>query len=423
MIASLNIRYMYLERLATPRLMRLLEQFPAVVVAGARQVGKSTFIEHVMADKAEFVVFDPVIDVENARQDPELFLDNHRTPLVLDEIQYAPEVVPALKRRIDQNRTPGQYLLTGSQQWEVFKALAESLAGRVVFLDLEGFCLAEIEKRIEGATWVERWLDDPDSFLASRSPRLPAEKTLYERLWQGALPETESLARDVLPDFHAAYQRTYIERDARQLGNVSDWQQFGRFFRLAAALTAQEVNQSQFGRDIGVTPQTARRWLDVLVATFQWHEVPAFFRNTVKRISRRPKGYLADTGLACAAMRISSPQALADHPALGAIFETAIVGEIRRLISVLSPKPALHHWRSHGGAEVDLILERDGVIYPIEVKIKSRPTRGDARGIAALRATHPELRISRGLVVSASAEMTPLTRDDHAIPWDLAPAL
>jgi len=412
---------MYCDRLATSRLNRLLEQFPAVVIAGARQVGKSTLAEHVLGDRAEIVVFDPVTDIENARRDPELFLDNHRTPLVLDEIQYAPEVVPALKRRIDRNRTPGQYLLTGPQQWEVFKSLAESLAGRVAFLDLEAFCLAESARRIEGRSWVERWLDDPDEFVASRPKRLPAGRALYERLFRGSLPETEFLAEDVIPDFHAAYQRTYIERDARQLGDVTDWQQFGRFFRLAAALTAQEVNQSQFGRDIGVTPQTARRWLDVLTATFQWHEVPAFWRNTVKRISKRPKGYLADSGLACAALRISSPRALADHPALGAIFETAVVGEIRKLISVLSPRPALHHWRSHGGAEVDLLLERDGVLHPLEIKVKSRPTRGDARGIAALRATFPDLRVSRGLVVCAGPEATALTRLDHAIPWDLAP--
>lgn len=410
---------MYYGRLATERLRALLKHFPAVVVAGARQVGKTTFVQHVL-EGADTVVFDPVVDVENARAEPELFLDQHSTPLFLDEIQYAPELVPALKRRIDKNRAPGQYVLSGSQQWEVMRTLAESLAGRVVFLELEGFCLAEIAQQTRGASWLEHWLTDADAYLASRPQRLPEQRPLYERLWRGFMPEAELLGAEVLADFHAAYQRTYIERDARLLGRVDDWQEFGRFFRLAAALTAQEVNYTQLGRDIGLSPQTARRWLQILTATFQWHEVPAWSGNTLKRVSAKPKGYIADTGIAAAAMRISSPRALADHPTLGALFETAVVGEIRRLSSVLASKPVLHHWRSHGGAEVDLLLERDGTLFPIEIKATARPTRQHVRGIAALRATYPTQRIARGLVLAPVAGVTPLTELDTALPWDLA---
>jgi len=412
----------FLHRLASQRLSRLLEQFPAVVVAGARQVGKSTLVEHLFSDRADVVVFDPVADVENARAEPDLFLESHRTPLVLDEIQYVPELVPALKRRIDRDRTPGQFVLTGSQHWEVLRSLSESLAGRVVFLDLEGFCLAEIARETDGDSWLARWLADPERFLSSRPTRLARGRPLYERLWRGSLPEAELHDADVISDFHAAYQRTYVERDARLIGDVQDWRQFGRFFRLAAALTAQEVNRSKLGRDIGVTPQTAGRWLDMLEATFQWYTVSPWFGNTVKRISRKPKGYLADSGLVCAALRISSPAALADHPSLGAIFETAVVAEIRKLVSVLPSKPILHHWRSHGGAEVDLILERDGVLHPIEIKASSRPSPKDARGLRAFRETYPDARIAPGLVLCPGESMARLSEDDTAVPWDLAPA-
>ena len=205
--------------------------------------------------------FDPVVDVENARRDPELFFDNHRgRPLLLDEIQYAPEVVAALKRRIDRDPTPGNFLLTGSQQWEVMSSLAESLAGRVVFLDLEGFCLAEIAGHAT-ANWLEEWLADPDAFAARPQRSLDPHQTLYEWLWRGALPDAAQLPLDTIPDFHSAYQRTYIERDVRLHADVADWQQFGRFVRLCSALTAQEINYSQLGRDIGLTPQSARRWL------------------------------------------------------------------------------------------------------------------------------------------------------------------
>ena len=411
---------MHKTRLAVARLLRLMEQFPAVVIAGARQVGKSTLAKLALPE-ADFVIFDPVTDIENARADPDLFLGNHGTPVVLDEIQYAPELVPALKRWIDRDRAPGQYLLTGSQHWEVFRSLSESLSGRVAFIDLEGFCLAEIAERISGTTWLEDYLAEPLGFLRERRDRLPSSRTMYERLWRGSFPEADTLDEDVISDFHAAYLRTYIERDARLLVDVTDWQQFGKFYRLVSAATAQEVNHSQLGREVGVSPQTARRWLDILVATFQWHEVPAYFGNAIKRVAKKPRGYLADSGSICAAMRISSPRALADHPSLGAIFETAVVAEIRKLLTVVSPKPVLHHWRLHSGSEVDLILERDGWFHPIEIKVKSRPTRGDARGLVAFRKNHPHLRVAPGLVIAPTDGVHPLTEHDYAIPWNLGP--
>jgi predicted AAA+ superfamily ATPase len=233
---------MYLERHQTKRLNELFAAFPAVVVSGARQVGKSTLVNHIFAGKADIVVFDPVIDIENARRDPELFLNNHRTPLVLDEFQYAPELAAAIKRRIDRNRAPGQYILTGSQQWGVLKSISESLAGRAVFLDLESFSLAEI-CGFPGTRWLESWLSDPEGLLAAGSERLEPKTPLWEQLWRGWLPEAQVVRQSHIPDFHAGYLRTYIERDARLIGDVSDWQSFGRFARLAAALTAQELRR------------------------------------------------------------------------------------------------------------------------------------------------------------------------------------
>ena len=408
---------MYHERLLTSRLRNLAAAFPAVVIAGARQVGKSTLLQHVYGNKADIVVFDPVVDVENARQDSELFLANHRTPLVLDAIQYAPELVANLKRRIDEDRTPGQYILSGSQQWQVLTSISESLAGRAGFLDLEGFCLAEAAG--SQRSWLATWLANPAQFLDSNPKRLPTSRTLYEHLWRGGLPDATLLDDSVIPDFHAAYQRTYIERDVRLLADVSDWQLFGRFLRLCAALTAQEINRSHLGRELGVTPQTADRWLNLLRATFQWFEVPAYSGNAVKRVSGKAKGFLADTGLACHAQLLSSPTALGGHPLLGALFETAVVAEIRKHAGAMPTPPQLSHWRTNGGAEVDLLLERDGAFYPIEIKAKSNPSRRDTSGITAFRKTYPQLRIEKGLVVAPIPEILQLSDEDWAIPWDL----
>lgn len=424
----------YKPRILAGKLKGMLQRFPVVVVCGARQVGKSTLLGHELPDW-ESVVFDPAVDVGNARQDPDLFLDNHPAPLVLDEIQYAPELVAAIKRRVDRGaatgstaaagagvpgaaRAPGQYVLTGSQQWSVLKSASESLAGRAVFLDLGGFCLAEIAREAVGAHWLKRYLDDPAELAASPPKRLVAGRTVYEQLWRGFLPEADSLETEWIGDFHRAYLRTYVERDARLAADVGDWQQFGRFVQLAAALTAQEVNHSQLGRELGVSPQTAHRWLSTLRATFQWFEAPAYHGNTIKRISSKPKGYLSDTGLACSLQSISTPRALSGHPLAGALFESAVVAEVRKLAGALATPPAFHHWRSHSGAEVDLLLERDGILYPIEVKLASRPTGRDARGIEAFRRAYPSLRVAPGLVIAPTERMERLTDLDYCLPWD-----
>lgn len=411
---------MYHKRILTDRLYRLSEVFPVVVVSGARQVGKSTLLAHTLGRKMETVVFDPVIDVENARQDSELFLNNRPPPVIFDEIQYAPELIPAIKRRVDRDRRPGQYILTGSQQWGVLRSVAESLAGRAVFLDLEGFSLCEIVQPDNPHIWLDKWLADQDGFLAAGLGRLSHKITLYEQLWRGFLPEAQRVPLDTVPDYQAAYLRTYIERDVRLMADISDWQTFGRFLRIAAALTAREVNYSQLGREIGLTPQTAKRWIDILQATFQWFEVPAFSGNAVKKVSNKPKGYIADTGMACAGQAISSPSAIGGHPLWGALFETACVAEIRKQCSFLSPRPRLHHWRAYGGAEVDIIVEYNGRYYPIEIKAGSNPSRRDTMGISAFRKRHSRLNIAKGLVMAPVDKPVQLSENDYAMPWDVA---
>lgn len=219
------------------------------------------------------------------------------------------------------------------------KSVAESLAGRVVFVDLEGFSLHESCDRAGEVHWLQAWLDSTDTVCEQGVDRLEGRHRLYESLWRGWLPEAQLLPQGAVIDYLRAYFRTYIERDARLLADISDWQQFGRFMRLAGALTAQPINFSQLGREIGITPKEAQRWLDILKSTFQWFEVDAYSGNTVKRISEKPKGYIADSGVACFSLAISTPKALPSHPQWGAIFETAVYGEVRKALSLLSRRP------------------------------------------------------------------------------------
>ncbi len=415
----------YRERSLTPCLVGLTRRFPVVVLSGARQVGKSTLVEHVLPDWRR-VVLDPIIDVGNARADPDLFLNNFPAPLIVDEIQYAPELIAAIKRTVDRSRVPGRYVLTGSQQWQVLKSASESLAGRAVFLDLDSFSLAELAERPFEPSLLERFLGNPIQLREDARAAGPAAgaahrrsaRPLAEQLWRGFLPDIQTLEVEFVPDYQQAYFRSYVERDIRYLADVADWQQFGRFVRLAAALTAQEINRSHLGREIGITPQTAQRWLAMLTATFQWFEIPAFHANAIKRISSKPKGYMSDSGMVCYMQSISSPAALAGHPLFGALFETAVVSELRKQAATLSGQPKMYHWRSHGGSELDLVLERDGTYYPVEIKLKSRPTRSDTRGIVAFRETYPSLQIAPGLVIHPGEEVMLLNEHDLAVPWD-----
>lgn len=408
---------MYIERHLSHKLQNLAKHFPILVLSGARQVGKSTLLNHLFGKKCRAVVFDPTVDVENARRDPDLFLQNNPPPLILDEIQFAPELVSALKRRVDKDPHPGQYFLSGSQQWAVIKSLAESSAGRAVFLELAPFSMGEISGGSPKDFWLARWT----SGSGTQTFHAPKRKPIFERMWRGFYPKAQGLPSALLPTLFDSYIKTYIERDARSFADFADLPTFHRFYFLMGALTGQEINYSHLGRDIGITPQTAQRWLGLLQSTYQWFELPAFSMNLPKRVSGRPKGYFIDTGLAAFTQAISSPKAMASHPQVGALFETAVVNEIRKQAQLLPFTPKLYHWRSHAGAEVDIILERDGVFFPMEVKLKTHPTGGDTSGLTAFRKSYPSLQIGKGAVIAPVDKSYALTPNDIAIPWDALP--
>lgn len=404
----------YKKRLLEEKLQQLGKAFPAIVLTGARQVGKSTLLKHLLP-KAQHIVFDPTIDVSNARQDPELFLNHLQIPAILDEIQYAPELLSTIKRYIDENKTAGQYWITGSQNLNVLKNVSESLAGRAAVLSLYPMTLAE---RYNDATcWIIYYLKDPKKFLRQSLKRL--KQPLASVIWKGGYPGLIAISEELQSDALRSYMSTYIERDVRLLSEVSDLQEFSRFVQLIANLTAQEIHFTQLGREIGISPKTAERWLNLLKSTYQWQELPAYSGNTIKRISTKGKGYFIDTALACHLMHITTVNALLGHPKLGALFETCVVNDILRQLPLLRGHPAVYHWRSHAGAEVDLLLEIDNVYYPIEIKCKTRPTKNDLRGIQAFRQTYPELTIAPGLIICAIEEVLPLGEDCFAVPFDL----
>jgi len=407
--------HQYRPRHLEKRLKQYAEHFKVVLVTGARQVGKSTLLQHVFPD-VQSVMFDPVQDLYGARADPDLFLDSHPSPLILDEIQFAPELIPALKRRVDGNETSGQYLLTGSQNLSILQSISESMAGRVGILNLEGMTAYEILECTE-QHWLASYLQSPAN-LAANIHGCISTPPMVHMLWRGTLPGTLDMPDDVLPGYFRSYIQTYVERDIRLLENIRELSIFDRFIGLSAALCAQEINASQLGREIGITPATARRWLDLLEHTFQWLELFPYHGNTIKRISGKRKGYWRDTGIAAYLQRISSPQALAVSPLLGPLFEAWMVNTLYRLSSLLPTPPQFYHWRTSGGAEVDLIMELDGQLFPVEMKCKSVLTKHDTRGLRAFRESYKSTRIAPAIIVYAGKECYQVDAFTTAVPWN-----
>lgn len=408
----------YYERQITAKIQKLILHFPCVVIIGARQVGKSTLLKKLFPDY-NYVLFDPVEDVENARQDPDFFLNNRPSPLILDEIQYAPELVAAIKKRIDKDRKPGQFILTGSQQWGIMNNLSESLAGRAMILELEPLAIGEIANNPPEEPWLERYLDNPVQFVTTKNERLQLPLIPYEHIWRGLFPDAVNLPKDIVVDFHSSYQKTYVERDVRLLANIGDLQQFTRFVRLIAALTAQEINYNEVGRELGIDGSTAKRWLNILRETFEWHEIPAYSKNAIKKISSKPKGYFADTGQVCFSQAIAKPNNLASHPLWGAIFENFVVNEIRKQCNWMSSAPNIFHWRSYSGAECDLILEYNGKYFPIVIKTKSHPTKNTTSGIKAFKKCYPKLDVPMSLVICFTEQIFPIEEGIYALPWNI----
>lgn len=238
-------------------------------------------------------------------------------------------------------------------------------------------------------------------------------------IWRGAFPEVQSLAESVVPGWMQGYVTTYLQRDVRTLLEVRDETQFATFLGLCGALTAQECNYNHLGRDIGLSPVSAKRWIGALRGTYQWLEVPAFSANAIKRLSGRSKGYMTDTGLACYLLRLSSPEAVQSHPAYGALFETLVIMECHRQLQQRNLVPPLYHYRQHSGAEVDLIIEKDGWFFPVEIKSASAARPVDAHAHAALR-QNTSNRIGPGLVIYAGSDILRLDEQTIAVPFDLA---
>ena len=401
---------------------------PVVALLGPRQCGKTTLARayHAAQEADQHVTY---FDLENPQhlaqlENPQLTLSPLSGLVVIDEVQRLPDLFTLLRVLVDRPDSNTRFLILGSASRDLIRQSSESLAGRCAIFDLHPFSWIESQDVTDSAkSWVPIYLESQGRIWENEALSVLSCTSIFEVLWRGFLPHAETLPADIISTFFNSYVETYVERDVKLMESVLDLHQFGRFYQLLASLTAQEINYSQIGREIDVTPQTAKRWLAVLEAGYQWHTIPAYSGNSIKRLSGKPKGYFFDSGAACAAQRISSPQALAGHPAYGPMFETMMVNEVRKQLTALPYQCSMYHWRANSGSEVDLLIEKDGVFYPIEFKGKATLNKKDANGIEAFRKHYPKLNVAPGLIVYAGVDRFFVTENVYALPWNSVLAL
>ncbi len=379
---------MYRPRLIRWTLQRARDSFPAVLVTGPRQSGKSTLLTQEVTEAHGLISFDDPLQRSFANDDPKGLLAPYADrPLILDEIQYVPGLLPYLKLAIDADRQrKGAFLITGSQQFELMQGVSESLAGRVAILDLLPF--SELE--------------------------LP-ERPLAEAIWTGAYPEP-ALAPAMRELWLTSYIATYVERDVRQVRDIHDLRTFEQFIALVAARHGQEWRAAPLARACGVSQPTVKSWLSVLAASYVVTLLPPWSANVGKRVVKSPKLYFVDSAIVCHLTRQPGAGAALAGPLAGALFEGWAVLEARKLFAAAGKPPAMWFWRSHDGLEVDLLLDLNGRIVPVEIKLTATPKPGHLHPLQRIAAILGD-RVEPGLLVCRVEEETPLPGGAVALPW------
>lgn len=402
---------MYLPRTLEGFAQSAAKSFPVLLITGARQVGKTTFLRHLSEPERTYVSLDDSLLLELAKRDPALFFQRFRPPMLIDEIQYAPELLPYIKMEVDRVSQPGLFWLTGSQQFHLMKGVSESLAGRVAVLQLLGF--SRLEEAGRGAS-VLPFL--PDSHIISdREENGTLDLiSLYDLIWRGSYPAV-ALNKEMDKDlFYSSYVQTYLQRDVRDLARVGDEMSFLRLLRVAAARTGQLINLTDFARDADIAVNTVKNWLSIMQASGVIYLLEPYSNNLSKRLIKTPKLYFLDTGLCSYLTGWSSAQTLEAGAMSGAILETWAISEILKSYLHNGRQPRFYYYRDKDKKEIDLLILQDGTLHPVEIKKTASPGTEDIRAFAALQKLGQP--IGPGGVICFATQSLPITESVWSIP-------
>ena len=356
---------MYYKRTLSKSLTDANKFFKVILLTGPRQVGKTTLLEHIKEPGRVYVSLDDMDSLMMAQEDPAHFFECFPPPLLIDEVQKAPELFPYIKSIADKSGKKGQFWLTGSQQFHLMKNVSESLAGRVAILDLQGFSQSEKAKDDKRPAFL------PDIPLKTKNEVFSARE-IFDVIVRGSFPQLFDGTHSAM--FYSAYVRTYIERDVREIINISNEHAFLKFLKVMAARTGQILNYNDVSHEIEVSLNTVKSWVSVLETSGLIYLLQPFFRNMTKRAIKTPKIYFLDTGLCCYLTGILDGKMAMNHYRSGALFETYVVSEVLKSYWHNGERPFIYYYRDTLGKEIDLILEKNGKLWPVEIKQTSTPS-------------------------------------------------
>jgi predicted AAA+ superfamily ATPase len=403
-----------LERTLRPIIEKTSKGFRVLLLNGQRQVGKTTLLKN-MANETNYgyVSLDDMNAQKLAKQDPELFLQQNPPPVIIDEIQNAPQLFPYIKIYVDGHREhKGAFWLTGSQKYKLMQGVQESLAGRIAILDLMGLSYREkIKKPFSGKPFL------PSMDKSNDGKKLNMGE-VYTHIWEGGLPEPYVDKKVERERYYSSYVQSYIERDVRDFYNIEKPIQFFDFISVVAALTGQLLNYSSIARDVGIDVKTAQVWMGILERSGLVFLLHPYSPNITKRIIKTPKMYFLDTGLCAYLTRWLTPDSLMKGAMAGHILETYAVGEILKSYYHNGREPLMYFYRDTNQNEIDIVLEENGTLYPIEIKKSANPELNDCKSFKELDKL--QKKVGLGAVLCMKGERLPLSREVVSIPvWEI----
>lgn len=401
----------YIKRSLESVVKEVTKEYPVVLVTGPRQVGKTTMLQKLMegTDRG-YVSLDDLNERAIAKNDPELFLQLHKPPVLIDEVQYAPELFTYIKIHVDKHHNPGDFWLTGSQVFKLMRGVQESLAGRVAVLSLTSLSQAEISNGK-----MEPFAIDLEALNQRSKERKTADtREIFGRIFKGSMPAIISGVNSNSQIFYSSYLNTYIERDVKELSDAIDSLKFHRFMVAVAARCGQMLNIADIARDADINQVQAKDWLGILETLGIIFYLHPYSNNLLKRLVKTPKLYFYDTGLVCYLTRWSSAETLESGAMNGAMLENYVVSEIAKTYLNSGKEPYMYYYRDKDAKEIDIVLEHDGVLNPIEIKKTSNPGTELTKVFGLLdKSSTPR---GKGAVVCMKPDLSAIDRDNYIVP-------
>jgi len=373
----------YLNRIIEEKFLRMNATFPVVLVTGARQIGKTTMLEHLgQGQQITYVTLDDLNARDMAVNDPVLFFQNYKPPIIIDEIQYAPNLFSQIKLMADKNKIAGEFWLTGSQSYSLIKNVSESLAGRVGIVEMSSFTIDEKFESINNSiTSFE--IDDLKARFENCKP--VSNEELFEFIYKGGMPKTFNLNDEAIKDYYKTYMQTYLMRDVMELGKISDTIRFNRFLTACATMISNQLNIATLAQASDISQPTAKEWLSVLQGLGIVYLIQPYFNNSIKRLVKSPKLYFYDTGLAAHLALWPSAKTLQVGNMNGAYFENFVINQIIKKLNASTSQINVFYYRDVDQKEIDIVLESHEGLTPIEIKLSSNPHHKDTEKFEILK--------------------------------------